>query len=708
MQRDFAGLVDIGSGRRLYLECRGTGSPTVVLEAGGYARSDYWSRDRTNPAGGRQMVMPAVAGFTRVCAYDRPGTIFDPVSPDPDPFDFEPSRSDPVFAPRAAPEVLADFRALLQAAAIPAPYVLVAHSIGGPLMRLYAGAHPEEVVGMVLVDSTPEDVWLKFEEAMTPAQWEAFARVQFNLDPNPDYPAFERLDVRAIVAQVRATRVAAPLRPMPLAVLAHGVPFAPPTPDFPSEVAEAIMLDQERYLATLVPNARFTIAGKSGHNIHQDQPELVIEAIRQVVEGVRHPATWYDLDSCCAGAATSPTATATATTASRRTARSSGLKPIDRAALQATIDAAVREMLVPGAMVLLRTPQGEVTISAGTTERGAAIPPRADTSFRIASNTKTMTAAVILQLAQENKLNLSDPIARYVPGVPNGDTITIAELLEMRSGLYNYTSDPEFAAALDTDPTRVWTPHEVLAIAFARPPTFPPGTEYEYNNTNYALLGLVAEAVEGRPLAQAMQARLFGPLGLQRTLLPARTVNTIPAPYAHGYLYGSTSVALYGEPPYSPEVQAAARAGTLLPTDYTDLNHSFAEAAGGAISTAADLATWIEALVGGRVLNAASQRRWLDSVQPEDPSRPGGQQYGYGIAQLRWAANTVYFHGGETPGYNSFIGHDPTNQVTLVVWTNLTVSLDESPTANALMVKVLDQIYVDSPLAPPSSPTDTR
>ena len=120
---------------------------------------------------------------------------------------------------------------------------------------------------MVLVDSTTEDVWLKFEEAMTPAQWEAFARGQFNLEPNDEYPAFERLDALAIVAQVRATRVAAPLRPMPLAVLAHGVPFAPPTPDWPTDVTEAIMLDQARYLATLVPNARFTVASTSGHNI---------------------------------------------------------------------------------------------------------------------------------------------------------------------------------------------------------------------------------------------------------------------------------------------------------------------------------------------------------------------------------------------------------------------------------------------------------
>jgi D-alanyl-D-alanine carboxypeptidase len=393
------------------------------------------------------------------------------------------------------------------------------------------------------------------------------------------------------------------------------------------------------------------------------------------------------------------------TTPSTQTA--SALKPIDQAALQSLVDTTIKELLIPGAVVLLRTPQSDFTAASGTTELGTRNRPGADTHFRIASNTKTMTAAVILQLAQEGKgkLSLSDPVSKYVPGVPNGDNITIAQLLEMRSGLYNYTNDPIISATIDTDPAKVWTPAELLAIAFAHPPNFPPGSKYEYNNTNYALLGLVAEKVDGKPLAQVMHDRLFGPKNMQDTALPASTVNTIPEPYSHGYLYGSSSVALVGEPPYSPEVQAAARAGTLLPKDYTEVNHSFAAAAGGVISTADDLATWIKALVAGRVLDPAYQRRWLDSLKPEDPSKPEGQKYGYGIAQLSWGPNTIYFHGGETPGYNSKISYDPANDVTLIVWTNLTVSLDDQQTANTLFVKVLDHIYKVSPLPPPPSPT---
>ena len=349
------------------------------------------------------------------------------------------------------------------------------------------------------------------------------------------------------------------------------------------------------------------------------------------------------------------------------TQTASALKPIDQTALQSLVDTTIKELLIPGAVVLLRTPQGDFTAASGTTQLGTRNRPGADTHFRIASNTKTMTAAVILQLAQEGKLRLSDPVSKYVPGVPNGDNITIAQLLEMRSGLYNYTNDPELSASIDRDPTKIWTPQELLAIAFARPPNDPPGTKYEYNNTNYALLGLIAEKVDSKPLAQVMRDRLFGPLGMQRTELPASTVNTIPEPYSHGYLYGSSSVALEGEPPYSAEVQAAARAGTLLPKDYTGVNHSFAAAAGGVISTANDLATWIKALVAGRVLDPAYQRRWLDSLKPEDSSKPEGQKYGYGIAQVSWGPNTICFHGGETPGYNSKISYDSTNQMTLIV-----------------------------------------
>jgi D-alanyl-D-alanine carboxypeptidase len=373
------------------------------------------------------------------------------------------------------------------------------------------------------------------------------------------------------------------------------------------------------------------------------------------------------------------------------------LKSIDSAGLQSAVDSVAKELLLPGAMVLLNTPKGNFVFGYGTTELGATNPPRIDTHFRAASNTKTMTAAVIVQLVQGGRLSFDDLISKYVHGVPNGDKITIRQLLKMRTGLYGFTNAPELADSLDHDPDKVWTSGEILAMAFKRPPHFAPGAEFEYNNTNYYLLGLVAEKIEGRPLATIFQERLFGPLGMQNTMLPVGTSNAIPTPYSHGYLYGSASYALV-DAPYPADLQAAAKAGTLKPNDDTRQNPSAYFAAGGVISTADDLATWMRALVGGKIFDADYHRQWLESLEAEDPGKPNGQKYGYGIALITFGPNKIYFHGGEMPGYQSFMGYDPDNQVTLIVWTSLTLSLDGRPTANILMLKILDQIYSVSPL----------
>ncbi|MFJ3306784.1 serine hydrolase domain-containing protein [Streptomyces sp. NPDC086549] len=386
-----------------------------------------------------------------------------------------------------------------------------------------------------------------------------------------------------------------------------------------------------------------------------------------------------------------------AATASASDPIPSALKPIDPAAFRSTVERAAKKLMVPAAVVLLRTPQATFRATVGTTELGTAEPPTTGDHFRIASNTKTMTSALILLLAQDGKLRLNDPVSAYVPGVPNGGHITIAELLKMRSGLYNYTDAPELAARMDADPGKAMTPQELLAIAFRRPPNFAPDASYEYSNTSYALLGLVAEKVGGHPLAQQFRDRLFAPLGLAGTSLPGADDLSLPAPYSHGYMYGGTTYALIDRP-YPADIQAAARSGKLLPVDYTHQNPSYATAAGGVISTADDLATWIRSLVTGKVLNPAFQQRWLHSPQPEDPAAPDGQKYGYGIAHQRFGPNaSMYYHGGELPGFNSFIGYDPDNEVTLVIWTNLTLSPDGRTTAQALLPTVLDQVYAGLP-----------
>jgi D-alanyl-D-alanine carboxypeptidase len=413
------------------------------------------------------------------------------------------------------------------------------------------------------------------------------------------------------------------------------------------------------------------------------------------------------LVSCSSSA--EPTSSSSATTIATTSApKPSALKTIDPKAFQATVERLAKELMVPGALVLLRTPQGDFTASVGTTVLGAQTPPAAGTHFRIASNTKTMTAALIVLLVQDGKLKLTDPVAAYVPDVPNGEHITIAELLKMRSGLYGYTADPELSTMMDATPAKAWTPQEVLAIAFRHPPLFAPDAEYDYSNTNYALLGLVAEKVGGQPLAQQLKDRLFGPVGIEQTSLPASDDTAIPSPYSHGYMYGGSLYAL-ADDPYPADIQAAAKAGTLKPIDYTNQNSSYATAAGGAISTADDLATWMKALVSGKVFNADYQRQWLTSLQAEDPAAPDGQKYGYGISYQRFGPKAaMYYHGGELPGFNSFMGYDPDNEVALVIWTNLTLSPDGQTTAQGMLAPVLDEIYTGLNLVPPPTPTTTK
>lgn len=374
-----------------------------------------------------------------------------------------------------------------------------------------------------------------------------------------------------------------------------------------------------------------------------------------------------------------------------------GLKPIDPAALQAEIEALADSLMLPGAMVRLTTPAGDLVFGHGTTELGTATAPTATTAFRAASNTKTMTAAVIVQMVQEGRLRFTDPVAAFVADVPGGDAITIDQLLRMRSGLFNFTAAPELAESLDREPGKVWSADEVLGMAFARPPDFAPGAAFEYNNTNYYLLGLVAERIDGKPLAAIFEDRLFGPLGMERTALPAAASNALPAPFAHGYLYGGASYAL-ADAPYPEALRNAAQAGTLKPNDVTWQNPSAYFAAGGVVSTADDLATWMQALVGGRVLDAGMQAAWLASPEAPVPGEAAMQKYGYGILTLSFGGNVIYYHEGEMPGYQSFMGYDPANDMTLVIWTNLTLDPDGVATANTLMVKVLDAIYAVSPL----------
>ncbi|HEX4653165.1 MAG TPA: alpha/beta hydrolase [Candidatus Udaeobacter sp.] len=282
---NFAGLVDIGAGRKMYLECRGSDSPTVILESGYRNDADIWSAD-LEP--GKSTVFPEVAKFTRVCACDRPGTFLDTNHL---------GRSTSVPMPRTARDLVADLHLLLQTAQIPGPYVFAAHSFGGIFARLYASTYPGEVVGMILVDALSERV----RSGLAPDQWKLYVDFGFT-KPTPGlekYKQIETLDINASLDQIEKAATARPLPPIPLVVLTQDQPFdlspwQPLPADFAGALNSAWHTAQDS-LARLTPNARHKIATKSSHYIQIQEPQLVIDAIKQVVDAVRNPSTWKRL-----------------------------------------------------------------------------------------------------------------------------------------------------------------------------------------------------------------------------------------------------------------------------------------------------------------------------------------------------------------------------------------------------------------------------
>lgn len=374
-------------------------------------------------------------------------------------------------------------------------------------------------------------------------------------------------------------------------------------------------------------------------------------------------------------------------------------EPAYAATLRPVITQLMKDNVIPGAVVVVKSPkEGDWTETFGTRVIGADDPMSVDDYFRIASNTKTMTSTVILQLAQEGELALEDPIAKYWPDVPNGDEITIAQLSEMRSGLYSYTFDLEFNAMLDSDPNKVWTPEELLAIAFSHPVNFAPGEKFDYSNTNIILLGLVIEKITKMSAAENFQKRIFEPLGLKHTSLPAATDYSIPDPHPQGYAFG-TNVSTIDTFALPPEQQAAALAGTLQPSNATDASPSWTWTAGAAISTVDDVATYVRALVEGDLLDEKMQRIRMDSIAPIDPAAPDVAGYGLGI--VRFGLH-LFGHDGQIPGYMTFMGHDPESDLTIVVATNLATVPSGEGSALVLVKGMLPTFYGNE--AVPGSP----
>ncbi len=338
----------------------------------------------------------------------------------------------------------------------------------------------------------------------------------------------------------------------------------------------------------------------------------------------------------------------------------------------------MKEMLVPGAVVLARTPDAEFFAAFGTRTLGGGDAVTTGDHFRIGSNTKTMTGTAVLQLVQDGQISLTDPVSTYRLDVPNGKNIPISMLLDMSSGLANYSVQLDLNRLMDDDPGRNWTPEELVAIGLAEPPAFAPGKGFLYSNTNTVLLGLIVEKLTGKQLADVFGERIFAPLGLMKTVFPAIDDNTIPDPHPQGYGFGNnvSTIATSILPEYQ---QVQAEDGTLQPTDWTDLNPSWAWAAGAASSTASDLATYVEALVGGGLLNDELQAIRIASLKPSSDA-PGAASYGLALARF----GPMIGHDGTLPGYQSFMGHDPATGNTLVVLTSMQISPDGRAPANEI------------------------
>jgi D-alanyl-D-alanine carboxypeptidase len=323
--------------------------------------------------------------------------------------------------------------------------------------------------------------------------------------------------------------------------------------------------------------------------------------------------------------------------------------PADPAALQRQLDGVV-ETGTPGVVALVRSGQQTWQGASGLGNLATKRPARAGDRFRIGSVTKSFVATVALQLVGEDKLGLDDHLERWLPGlVPNGDDITVRQLLNHTSGLYDYTDDlPE--------PPRPFQPRQLVAIATGHRPLFAPGKRFSYSNSNYILAGLVIERVTGQRLATQLQQRIFGPLDLDDTELPV-TEQTIARPHINGYA------------PRDQDWQVTDGPAGLL--DVTEMDPSWAWAAGAMVSSTADLAHFYQALLGGRLLDPELLQAMQTTVDASDQLGHGAG-YGLGLMLLRpGCATEVWGHGGALAGYRTTAFSTKNADRQLVATTNL-------------------------------------
>lgn len=309
------------------------------------------------------------------------------------------------------------------------------------------------------------------------------------------------------------------------------------------------------------------------------------------------------------------------------------LPPPNDAALRAAI-AGLPNPDTTGALVRITGSAGDWSGTSGVSDLRTGAPVRPDGYFRIGSTTKVYTAVMVLQLAQENRIELDEPVQRYLPGLLPADypPVPVYTLLDHTSGLPSVDipglTDPHWI--LENRFTH-WSPEQVVGTALRHPIDFPPGTAQKYTNTSYVTAGMIVEKVTGRSYARNLRERIAEPLGLRHTYYPNDDPR-LPNPAARGYL----------------DVD-----GELV--DVTVMNQSLPGAAGGIIATAADLDRFITGLFRGRLLGGEMMTR-LFSV-PDVPMFDGSgpAYYSQGLMMLTVNGITVWGKTGSRHGYASGI-----------------------------------------------------
>jgi len=283
-------------------------------------------------------------------------------------------------------------------------------------------------------------------------------------------------------------------------------------------------------------------------------------------------------------------------------------------------------------------------------------------SFRIGSITKTFIATILLQLQDEGKINLDDTLDMYItnPAVPNANKITLRQLSNMTSGLYNYSNDTNFEKNHAENLQKPWTSEELVNIAISHPSNFMPGTEYEYSNTNFILLGMVIEKVTGNTIEKEVKNRIISPLKLSNTYYP--TTSYMPLNSAHGY--------------------SLVDLDTKEVIDTTYDNPSWGAAAGAIVSDIHDLRVWAEAMGKGKLISPVAQKqRFTWDTQP-------GAAYGIGTMKI---GKNFVGHEGHIDGYNTVFFYLPSKNATIIVMQNLNPSETEGIAGNigAMIAKIV-------------------